>query len=121
MFDLRNNQVLAVNLVFELHQLLARPGAIDEVLSAVKQMSPGILTVVEQEANHNGTSFLERFTESLHYYSTLFDSLKSNGGGGGGVGGGAAVNGEVDIGVNGSGVSPVNGEDRFMSEMYLGK
>ncbi|KAJ0449254.1 putative transcription factor GRAS family [Helianthus annuus] len=75
MFDLRNDEVLAVNSVFELHQLLARPGAIDKVLSAVKQMSPEILTVVEQEANHNGTS----------------------------------------------GVSPVSSEDRFMSEVYLGK
>ncbi|MFS8022062.1 putative transcription factor GRAS family [Helianthus anomalus] len=116
MFDLRNDEVLAVNSVFELHQLLARPGAIDKVLSAVKQMSPEILTVVEQEANHNGTSFLERFTESLHYYSTLFDSLESSGGGGG-----AAVNGGVDVGVNGGGVSPVSSEDRFMSEVYLGK
>ncbi|KAJ0430800.1 putative transcription factor GRAS family [Helianthus annuus] len=121
MFDLRNDEVLAVNSVFELHQLLARPGAIDKVLSAVKQMSPEILTVVEQEANHNGTSFLERFTESLHYYSTLFDSLESSGGGDGGVGGGAAVNGGVDVGVNGGGVSPVSSEDRFMSEVYLGK
>ncbi|MFS7937154.1 putative transcription factor GRAS family [Helianthus anomalus] len=90
MFDLRNDHVLAVNSVFEFHQLLARPGAIDKVLLAVKQMSPDILTAVD-------------------------------GGGGGGVGGGAEVNGEVDIGVNDGGVSLVNGDNKFMSEMYLGK
>ncbi|KAD7116606.1 hypothetical protein R6Q59_006668 [Mikania micrantha] len=79
MFDLRSDEVLAVNSVFELHHLLARFGAIEKVLSLVKQMSPEILTVVEQEANHNGPAFLERFTESLHYNSTLFDSLESSG------------------------------------------
>ncbi|KAI7741851.1 hypothetical protein M8C21_023685 [Ambrosia artemisiifolia] len=99
MFDLRNDEVLAVNSVFELHQLLARPGSVEKVLTAVKEMKPEILTVVEQEANHNGVSFLERFTESLHYYSTLFDSLESSGGGG----------------------TEVSDQDKIMSEVYLGK
>ncbi|CAH2056732.1 unnamed protein product [Thlaspi arvense] len=76
MLELRDGEAVAVNSVFELHQLLARPGAIEKVLSAVKEMKPDILTVVEQEANHNGPGFLDRFTESLHYYSTLFDSLE---------------------------------------------
>ncbi|XP_054809324.1 DELLA protein GAIP-B [Prosopis cineraria] len=95
MLDLRPSEVesVAVNSVFELHKLLARPGAIDKVLSVVKQMKPEIVTVVEQEANHNGPGFLDRFTESLHYYSTLFDSLE----------------GSVDT------------QDKIMSEVYLGK
>ncbi|KAL7606641.1 DELLA protein GAI1 [Lactuca sativa] len=107
MLDLRDDEVVAVNSVFELHQLLARPGAVEKVLSAVKEMKPVILTVVEQEANHNGLVFLERFTESLHYYSTLFDSLESSGTGGGGVEGGA--------------ISPASNQDKIMSEVYLGK
>ncbi|CAK9179145.1 unnamed protein product, partial [Ilex paraguariensis] len=83
MFDIREGEVVAVNSVFDLHQLLARPGAIEKVLGVVKELKPVILTLVEQEANNNGTVFLERFTESLHYYSNLFDSLESGGGGGG--------------------------------------
>ncbi|KAK2973291.1 hypothetical protein RJ640_029741 [Escallonia rubra] len=75
------DEVVAVNSVFELHPLLARPGAIEKVLSAVKEMKPKILTVVEQESNHNGPMFLDRFIESLHYYSTLFDSLEGYEGG----------------------------------------
>ncbi|KAI3720128.1 hypothetical protein L6452_21038 [Arctium lappa] len=106
MLDLRDDEVVAVNSVFELHQLLARPGAVEKVLSAVKEMKPEILTVVEQEASHNGLVFLERFTESLHYYSTLFDSLESSGNGGGGGGGG---------------LSPASNQDKIMSEVYLGK
>lgn len=93
MLDLRPDESVAVNSVFELHKLLAQPGAIDKVLSVVKQMKPEIVTVVEQEANHNGTVFMDRFTESLHYYSTLFDSLEGS----------------------------VSNQDKVMSEMYLGK
>lgn len=98
MLDLGNpeEEAVAVNSVFELHRLLARPGAIDRVLSSIKAMRPKIVTVVEQEANHNGPVFLDRFTESLHYYSSLFDSLE------------------------GSGLVPPS-QDLLMSEMYLGR
>ncbi|KAG2715129.1 hypothetical protein I3760_03G063400 [Carya illinoinensis] len=71
-------EAVAVNSVFELHPLLARPGAIDKVLSSIKAMKPKIVAVVEQEANHNGPVFMDRFTEALHYYSSLFDSLEGS-------------------------------------------
>nr|ALG02537.1 DELLA protein GAIP-B [Hevea brasiliensis] len=95
MLELRPSEFesVAVNSVFELHKLLARPGAIEKVLSVVKQMKPEIVTIVEQEANHNDSVFLDRFTESLHYYSTLFDSLEGS----------------------------VSTQDKVMSEVYLGK
>ncbi|KAE8076314.1 hypothetical protein FH972_014976 [Carpinus fangiana] len=95
MLELRPSEVesVAVNSVFELHKLLARPGAIEKVLSVVKQMKPEIVTVVEQEANHNGPVFVDRFMESLHYYSTMFDSLEGS----------------------------ASSNDKVMSEVYLGK
>ncbi|XP_022771929.1 DELLA protein GAI-like [Durio zibethinus] len=98
MLEIRTAEVdaVAVNSVFELHRLLARPGGIEKVLSSIKALKPKILTAVEQEANHNGPIFLERFTEALHYYSSLFDSLE------------------------GSGVAPPN-QDLVMSELYLGR
>lgn len=102
MLDLREGETVAVNSMFDLHQLLARPGAIEMVLSVVAKMKPEIVTVAEQEANHNGPVFLDRFTESLHYYSTLFDSLESCGGG---------VDGAVAV-------SP---QDKVMSEVFLGR
>ncbi|KAK1419865.1 hypothetical protein QVD17_29264 [Tagetes erecta] len=113
MLDLRENEVVAVNSVFEMHELLARPGAVDKVLSVVKALKPEILTVVEQEANHNGDIFFERFTESLHYYSTLFDSLESSGNGMNAVG--------DEVPVTGGGVTPASNQDKIMSEVYLGK
>ncbi|XP_021891377.1 DELLA protein GAI [Carica papaya] len=89
-------EAVAVNSVFELHRLLARPGGIDKVLTSIKAMKPKIITVVEQEANHNGPVFLDRFNEALHYYSSLFDSLE------------------------GSGLGTPS-QDLVMSELYLGK
>ncbi|KVH96211.1 DELLA protein GAI1-like [Cynara cardunculus var. scolymus] len=105
MLDLRDGEVVAINSVFELHKLLARPGAVERLLSAVRNMKPEIVTVVEQEANHNGVDFMERFNESLHYYSAVYDSLESSCNGGG---------------AGGSPVGTTN-KDKIMSEIYLGK
>ncbi|KAL3631400.1 DELLA protein gai1 [Castilleja foliolosa] len=101
MFKAREGETVAVNSIFELHQLLALPGAIEKVLRVVKELKPVILTVAEQEANHNGNVFLDRFTESLHYYSTLFDSFESCGAGG----------------CDGT----VSDQDKVMTEIYLGR
>lgn len=97
MLDIRPADVeaVAVNSVFELHRLLGRAGGIDKVLSTIKAMRPKIVTIVEQEANHNGAVFLDRFTQALHYYSSLFDSLE------------------------GPGLAP--SQDVVMSELYLGR
>ncbi|KAJ1387095.1 Transcriptional factor DELLA, N-terminal [Sesbania bispinosa] len=99
MLEIRPGEAVAVNSVFELHRMLARPGSVDKVLNTVKKLKPKIVTIVEQEANHNGPVFVDRFTEALHYYSSLFDSLE-----------GASSNGSV---------SP--SQDLLMSELYLGR
>ncbi|KAL6637697.1 hypothetical protein ACP70R_025269 [Stipagrostis hirtigluma subsp. patula] len=101
-------EVIAVNSVFELHRLLAQPGALEKVLGTVRAVRPRIVTVVEQEANHNAGSFVDRFTESLHYYSTMFDSLEGAGSGSG--------SGQSDASTGAAG-----GTDQVMSEMYLGR
>ncbi|KAL0735672.1 hypothetical protein Bca4012_011882 [Brassica carinata] len=96
MFETRpESETLVVNSVFELHPLLARPGSIEKLLATVKAVKPSIVTVVEQEANHNGAVFLERFNEALHYYSSLFDSLEDG--------------------------LILQSQDRVMSEVYLGR
>uniref|UniRef100_A0A1J3F489 DELLA protein n=1 Tax=Noccaea caerulescens TaxID=107243 RepID=A0A1J3F489_NOCCA len=96
MFESRpESETLVVNSVFELHRLLARSGSIEKLLATVKAVKPSIVTVVEQEANHNGIVFLDRFNEALHYYSSLFDSLEDS--------------------------YSLPSQDRVMSEVYLGR
>ncbi|KAG1346218.1 DELLA protein GAI [Cocos nucifera] len=74
-------EAVAVNSVLQLHRLLRDPGddaaaPIDSVLGWIVGLRPNIVTVVEQEADHNKPAFLDRFTEALFYYSTVFDSLE---------------------------------------------
>ncbi|CAH9096043.1 unnamed protein product [Cuscuta epithymum] len=102
MLKIHDGEAVAVNSIFELHPLLARPGGLDGVLSVMKKIKPEIITVVEQEANHNGPVFMDRFTESLHYYSTFFDSL------------------EGCFATAGEGGS-VTEQDKVWSEVYLGR
>lgn len=81
MLQVRHGEAVAVNSVLQLHKLLYSDGpvrAIDEVLRSVRALKPKIFTIVEHEANHNNPSFLGRFTEALHYYSTMFDSLEAS-------------------------------------------
>ncbi|KAL5975237.1 Protein SLENDER RICE1-LIKE 1 [Asimina triloba] len=83
MLQVGPREAVAVNSVMQLHRLLvpsdpARgPAPIDSVLGWIHGLRPKIVTVVEQEADHNSSKFLDRFTESLYYYSTMFDSLES--------------------------------------------
>nr|UHT46044.1 GAI-like DGLLA protein [Phoenix dactylifera] len=74
-------EAVAVNSVLQLHRLLRDPGddgaaPIDSVLGWIVGLRPNIVTVVEQEADHNKPAFLDRFTEALFYFSTMFDSLE---------------------------------------------
>ncbi|KAI3711671.1 hypothetical protein L1987_70210 [Smallanthus sonchifolius] len=83
MLQVNPKEVVAVNSVMQLHKLLGpnissgsvNEPTIDLVLEWVRDLNPRILMLVEQESNHNQPEFLDRFTESLYYYSTMFDSL----------------------------------------------
>ncbi|CAL4984535.1 unnamed protein product [Urochloa decumbens] len=69
----RVGEALAVNAVNRLHRVPAVHLA--PLLSMIRDQAPKIVTLVEQEAGHNGPYFLGRFLEALHYYSAIFDSL----------------------------------------------
>ncbi|KAF5788383.1 putative transcription factor GRAS family [Helianthus annuus] len=79
MLQVSPKEAVAVNSIMQLHKLLGPGGPrgppVDLVLDWIRDLNPRILMVVEQESNHNQPEFLDRFTESLYYYSTMFDSL----------------------------------------------
>ncbi|KAI5642393.1 hypothetical protein M9H77_00118 [Catharanthus roseus] len=51
---------------------------IELVLNWIRNLNPKVITIVEQEVDHNQVEFLDRFTEALFYYSTMFDSLEAS-------------------------------------------
>uniref|UniRef100_A0A0E0MFQ1 Uncharacterized protein n=1 Tax=Oryza punctata TaxID=4537 RepID=A0A0E0MFQ1_ORYPU len=69
----RVGEALAVNAVNRLHRVPS--SHLPPLLSMIRDQAPKIMTLVEQEAAHNGPYFLGRFLEALHYYSAIFDSL----------------------------------------------
>lgn len=72
MLQLRRGETLAVHWLQ--HSLYDATGPDWKTLRLLEELSPRVVTLVEQEISHGG-SFLDRFVGSLHYYSTLFDSL----------------------------------------------
>ncbi|KAM7512759.1 hypothetical protein LguiB_011634 [Lonicera macranthoides] len=81
MLQVSQKEVLAVNSIMQFHKLLGSDSSceapIGSVLRWIRGFNPKIITIIEQEANHNQPGFLDRFTEALYYYSTIFDSLEA--------------------------------------------
>ncbi|URD83310.1 Scarecrow-like protein, partial [Musa troglodytarum] len=51
------------------------PTRIQSLLASLCGLSPKIVVVTEQEANHNGQTLKERLVEALFYYAAVFDGL----------------------------------------------
>ncbi|KAG8389193.1 hypothetical protein BUALT_Bualt02G0203500 [Buddleja alternifolia] len=70
--QVRRGETLAVHWVQ--HSLYDATGPDSKTMMLLQGLGPRVITLVEQEIAHGG-SFLDRFVSSLHYYSTVFDSL----------------------------------------------
>ena len=49
----------------------------DVLLRDLAELSPKLMVVTEQEADHNG-EFMGRFDNALHYHGALFDALEES-------------------------------------------
>jgi len=58
------DEAIVVKWEFELHNLILVPGALEKVLSKLKELRPEIMVIVEQEANHNSPDILDRLSQS---------------------------------------------------------
>ncbi|KAG6743627.1 hypothetical protein POTOM_052327 [Populus tomentosa] len=74
----REDEIVVVNWNFTLHKLLAQDGAMEQVLSKVKDLGADIMVIVEQDANLNSPVLSERFEQSFQYYSNVFESLEED-------------------------------------------
>ena len=70
----KKNETVAVNLVSYLNTLSCFM-KISDTLGFVHSLSPSIVVLVEQEGSRSPRTFLSRFTDSLHYFAAMFDSL----------------------------------------------
>lgn len=72
-------EALAVNFAFQLHHIsdesVSTMNHRDTVLRLVKNLSPKVVTLVEQESNTNTAPFYSRFVETLSYYTAIFESI----------------------------------------------
>lgn len=72
-------EALAVNFTLELHHIsdetVSTANHRDRILRLVKSLSPNVLTLVEQESNTNTAPFVQRFAETLDYYTAIFESI----------------------------------------------
>lgn len=70
----KKNETVAVNLVSYLNTLSCFM-KISDTLGFVHSLNPSIVVLVEQEGSRSPRTFLSRFTDSLHYFAAMFDSL----------------------------------------------
>lgn len=70
--QIKRGETLAVHWLQ--HSLYDATGPDWKTMRLLQGLGPRVMTLVEQEIAHGG-SFLDRFVASLHYYSTVFDSL----------------------------------------------
>ncbi|KAK4484399.1 hypothetical protein RD792_006978 [Penstemon davidsonii] len=79
MLDIRPGEALAVNFPLQLHHTPDESVDVlnprDGLLRMVKSLSPKVVTLVEQESNTNTAPFVQRFVESLDFYSAMFESI----------------------------------------------
>lgn len=75
---LHPDEALAINCVLYLHKLLKEDSrGLRLFLHKIKALNPKVVTIAEQEANHNHPVFLQRLVEALDHYTSVFDSLEA--------------------------------------------
>ncbi|KAB2054149.1 hypothetical protein ES319_A12G235700v1 [Gossypium barbadense] len=80
MLHVKEKETVAVNCVFQLHKTLydGNGGALRDLLGLIRSTNPAVVVMAEQEAEHNVLSLEARVTNSLRYYSAIFDSIDSS-------------------------------------------
>lgn len=77
LFELEENETIAVYSSFALRGMIAQPAQLDSLMRVIRSLNPRVMVVTEVEANHNSPVFVNRFIEALFFYGILFDSLEA--------------------------------------------
>ncbi|KAK9071174.1 hypothetical protein SSX86_009742 [Deinandra increscens subsp. villosa] len=76
-FEVQDGEAVAVYCQVILRTMVSRPKSLESLMRAIRTINPLVVVVAEVEANHNSTSFVNRFTEALFFYGALFDCLEA--------------------------------------------
>ncbi|XP_021986496.2 DELLA protein RGL1 [Helianthus annuus] len=76
-FDVQDGEAVAVYCQVILRTMISRPQSLENLMRAIRKINPLVIVVAEVEANHNSTSFVNRFTEALFFYGAFFDCLEA--------------------------------------------
>ncbi|CAK9170471.1 unnamed protein product [Ilex paraguariensis] len=77
MLHVKETETVAVNCIFQLHKMLydGTRGALRDFLGLIQSTNPTVVIMAEQEAEHDDPSLETRLSNSLKYYSAIFDSV----------------------------------------------
>ncbi|GLT40467.1 hypothetical protein SLA2020_146040 [Shorea laevis] len=80
MLHVKEKESVAVNCMFQLHKTLydGNGGALRDFLGLIRSTNPSVVIMAEQEAEHNVPHLETRVSNSLRYYSAIFDSIDSS-------------------------------------------
>ncbi|XP_075490261.1 DELLA protein RGL2-like [Primulina tabacum] len=76
LLDVEADETLVIYSFMMLRTMISTPDCLENLMRAVTRLRPAIMVVAEVEANHNSSSFVDRFIEALFFYSVFFDCLE---------------------------------------------
>ncbi|PIA61088.1 hypothetical protein AQUCO_00300539v1 [Aquilegia coerulea] len=77
LFELEAEEAVAVFSPMVLKTMIGQPDHLENLMNVIKNINPCIMVVTEIEANHNSPIFVNRFIETLFFYSAFFDSFEA--------------------------------------------
>ncbi|KAK6803903.1 hypothetical protein RDI58_001687 [Solanum bulbocastanum] len=75
-FDIKPDEGVVIHAAFFLRAMICIPNCLETAMRVVRRLQPSLMVVSEVEANLNSPLFVNRFIDSLFYYSALFDCLE---------------------------------------------
>ncbi|GFZ13911.1 hypothetical protein Acr_24g0001010 [Actinidia rufa] len=76
LFELEEEETVAINAPYCLWPMLARPDRLERLMRVLRRINPCVMAVIEVEANHNSPVFVNRFIEALFFFGAYFDCLE---------------------------------------------
>ncbi|KAF7804927.1 DELLA protein RGL1-like [Senna tora] len=76
-FEIDDDEVVAVYAPYVLRTMVSRPECLENLMRILRNIKPCIMIVLEVEAKHNSSSFVNRFVEALFYFSAFMDCIET--------------------------------------------